>query len=222
MILVVFFSSIVLLPLNGKFLSRVSIAVSERYMLMSHCYRYYYRKLLLLLLLLRLPSQAFSPWYFSRTNSDPHHSSFQLVIIIIIMLLLLLLSPVTGLFPLVLLSNQQWSPSLKLPVPDCNTFRIMFDVPSTAVFCTESTECFPCMASKLFFKPFVTIPVAPVITGITTHFVFHNPCIPIRKLLYLRFSASFCFTYFFAGITPVIIIYVPHFLFLIIIPGLST
>jgi hypothetical protein len=42
----------------------------------------------------------------------------------------------------------------------------MCDVPSTAVFCSESIECFPGMASRFFFKPFVTIPVAPVITGI--------------------------------------------------------
>jgi hypothetical protein len=35
-------------------------------------------------------------------------------------------------------------------------FRIMCDVPSTAVFCTESVECFPGMASKYFFKPSVT------------------------------------------------------------------
>jgi hypothetical protein len=33
------------------------------------------------------------------------------------------------------------------------------------------------MASKLFFKPFVTIPVAPVITGINIRFRFHIRCI---------------------------------------------
>jgi hypothetical protein len=31
----------------------------------------------------------------------------------------------------------------------CSTFRIMCDVPSIAVFCSESIECFPGTASKL-------------------------------------------------------------------------
>jgi hypothetical protein len=42
----------------------------------------------------------------------------------------------------------------------------MCDVPSTAVFCSETIECFPGIASKLFLKLLVTIPVAPIITGI--------------------------------------------------------
>ena len=42
----------------------------------------------------------------------------------------------------------------------------MCDVPSTAVFCNESIECFPGTASKFFLKLLVTIPVAPVITGL--------------------------------------------------------
>jgi len=41
----------------------------------------------------------------------------------------------------------------------------MCDVPSIAVFCSESIECFPGTASKFFLKLLVTIPVAPVITG---------------------------------------------------------
>ena len=42
----------------------------------------------------------------------------------------------------------------------------MCDVPSIAVFCSESVECFPGTASKFFLKLLVTIPVAPIITGI--------------------------------------------------------
>jgi hypothetical protein len=42
----------------------------------------------------------------------------------------------------------------------------MCDVPTIAVFCSESIECFPGTASKFFLKLFVTIPVAPIITGI--------------------------------------------------------
>ena len=48
----------------------------------------------------------------------------------------------------------------------------MCDVPSTAVFCSESIECLPGTASKFFLKPLVTIPVAPIITGIVVHFRF--------------------------------------------------
>jgi hypothetical protein len=39
----------------------------------------------------------------------------------------------------------------------------MCDVPSMAVFCSESIECFPGTASKFFLKLLVTIPVAPII-----------------------------------------------------------
>jgi hypothetical protein len=42
----------------------------------------------------------------------------------------------------------------------------MFDVPNIAAFCSESIERFPGTASKCFLKLLVTIPVAPIITGI--------------------------------------------------------
>jgi hypothetical protein len=45
----------------------------------------------------------------------------------------------------------------------------MCDVPCIAAFCSETTECFPGMASKFFLKPFVTILEAPIITGIIIH-----------------------------------------------------
>ena len=68
----------------------------------------------------------------------------------------------------------------------------MCDVPSIAVFCSESVECLPGTASEFFLKLLVTIPVAPIITGIIVHFRFHIRCIPIHKLLYFNFfSASF-------------------------------
>ena len=59
----------------------------------------------------------------------------------------------------------------------------MCDVPSTAVFCSESIEWFPGIVSKFFFKLLVTIPVAPIITGTIVHFMFHIRCISIYKLL---------------------------------------
>ena len=94
-----------------------------------------------------------------------------------------MLSPVTALFFLVLL-NQRLSPQLRFQISDCSTFRIMCDVPSIAVVGSESIECFPGMASKFFFKTFVTIMVAPFITGIIISFMFHIPCISIHILLY--------------------------------------
>ena len=70
---------------------------------------------------------------------------------------------------------------------------VLCDVPSIAVFCSESIECFPGTASKFFLRHLVTIPVAPIITGIIVHFRFHIRCISIHKLLYFNlFSASFC------------------------------
>ena len=45
----------------------------------------------------------------------------------------------------------------------------MCDVPSIAVFCSESIECFPGAGSKFFLKLLVTIPVAPIFTGIIVH-----------------------------------------------------
>ena len=61
----------------------------------------------------------------------------------------------------------------------------MCDVPSTAVFCSESIECFPGTVSKFFFKLLVTIPVAPIITGTIVHFRFHIRCISIHKILFI-------------------------------------
>jgi hypothetical protein len=43
-------------------------------------------------------------------------------------------------------------PPLKLHVSHCSTFRIKCDVPSIAVCCSESIECFPGIASWFFFK----------------------------------------------------------------------
>ena len=101
------------------------------------------------------------------------------VVQILVLLLLLLLSSssssslVTGLFCLVLLLNQRWSPPLRLQASRCSTFHIMCDVPSIAVFCSESIECFLGTASKFFLKLLVTIPVAPNITSTIVHFSYY-------------------------------------------------
>jgi hypothetical protein len=39
----------------------------------------------------------------------------------------------------------------------------MCDVPSIAVFCSETIECFPGTASRFFLKLLVTIPLTPII-----------------------------------------------------------
>jgi len=76
-------------------------------------------------------------------------------------------------------------PPLTLPVPHCSTFHIMCAVPSTAVYCSESIERSTVMASKSFFKPFVTNPVAQVITAIIIHFTFHARRLSLLWLLLL-------------------------------------
>ena len=59
--------------------------------------------------------------------------------------------------------NQRWSPPLRLQASHCSTFRIMCDVSSTAVFCSESIECFRGMASKFFFKCMIIIIIIIII-----------------------------------------------------------
>ena len=79
----------------------------------------------------------------------------------------------------------------------------------------------PGTASKFFLKLLVTIPVAPIITGIIVHFRFHIRGISIHKLSYFNFfSASFCTTFLSAGTATTISVHVFSFLFLIITSGL--
>jgi len=61
----------------------------------------------------------------------------------------------------------------------------MCNVPSIAVFCSESIERFPGTASKFFLKLLVTIPVAPIITGTIVNFRFHIRYIVLLLLLLL-------------------------------------
>ena len=122
---------------------------------------------------------------------------------------------------LVLLLSLRCSPLLLLQVSDSSTFHIMCDVPSIAVFCSESVECLPGMATKDFLKPFVTIPVAAVVTGIILHLIFHNLCISIHKLSYFSFfSASVCITYSVCGYCHIYQCACFLFLFFVIIYGL--
>ena len=68
------------------------------------------------------------------------------------------MSPVTGLFFPVLLLNQRWSPPLRLQASHCSTFRIMCDVPSTAVFCNEYIYLLLLLLLLLlYFKDFIIV-----------------------------------------------------------------
>jgi hypothetical protein len=42
-----------------------------------------------------------------------------------------------------------------------------------AVFCRESIECCPGIVSRYFCKLLLTIPVAPMITGMTKHYYYY-------------------------------------------------
>jgi hypothetical protein len=93
----------------------------------------------------------------------------------------------------------------------------MCDLSNIAVVCSEHIECFTAMASKFFFKPFVTIPVAPIITGIIIYLMFHIRRIAIRLIFYFLL----CFlllTFLSAGIATSITYML--FLLLITISGL--
>jgi len=88
-----------------------------------------------------------------------------------------------GLLLLALLPNQRLAPQLIYPVSDCITFRIICDVPRTAVFCSVSIEYSPGMASKFFLHPPIIIPMAPLITSKIQHFIFYILYICIQKNL---------------------------------------
>ena len=74
-----------------------------------------------------------------------------ILIVIIMSLLTSLLSPVLQ-YSTVQYSTVQYSSELKFEASGCSTFCIVCDVPSTAVFYSESVECVTGIASKFFFK----------------------------------------------------------------------
>ena len=102
--------------------------------------------------------------YKSSTNKDIYKA----------LLLSLLDSLVTGLFFPVLLLNQRRSPPLRLQASHCSTFRIMCDVPSIAVFWSESIECFPGIVSKCSFKLLVIIIIIIVRDKLQTQYGVRN------------------------------------------------
>ena len=102
---------------------------------------------------------------------------------------------------------------LRLQVSHCSTFLVIRDVTSIAAICNESVECFLGMASKFSFKPFITVPVTAVSTGIITHFMFHICCVCVRQLF--RFSFIYAFAWhFYQLVLPLPSVYVFYLLFL--------
>ena len=71
-------------------------------------------------------------------------------------------------------------------------FCTMRDIPSRTVFFTASIASFSGMASKFFFTPFVTLSVAPVITSIIIHVMYHIHCVSVHKSLYFSFFYASC------------------------------
>jgi hypothetical protein len=67
----------------------------------------------------------------------------------------------------------------------------MCDVPSIAVFCSESFECFPGTASKFFLKLLVTIPVAPTIIGVIVIIIFIIVIVERRVATQLLFRSRY-------------------------------
>ena len=116
------------------------------------------------------------------------------------LLLFVLSSLVTSLFFPVLLLNHQWSPTPKLEASHFSTFRIMRDVPSIAVFCSESIECFPGTASKFFLKLLIIIIIIIIIIITRYGCLCHRHFFPVLLLNQrwsppLRLQASHCSTF---------------------------
>ena len=78
----------------------------------------------------------------------------------------------SGLFSPVLLLNQLWSSPLRLHVLHCKTVRVMCcDVPRIAVFCGETIECFPGVASCCCYYYYYYY---------YCYYYLSFPCVPLR------------------------------------------
>lgn len=96
----------------------------------------------------------------------------------------------------------------------------MCDDPTTAVFCKLATECFPGIIS-IFFKPSVTIPVAPMTTDMMRHFTltvflqsdflhFNLPSVSpflLSFLFLIIMSGTSARTYLFVPLTSTVLLH---------------
>lgn len=126
-------------------------------------------------------------------------------------------------FSLVLYLLNEWCTlPLRLQFSECFTFLVTCDVSSTADICTETTQYFPGIVSRHFHSLLIRNPVAPMITGVIKHWIFHIRWIFILKCLYFNlFSDSFCITFLSGDIATSISKQRLAFLFLLIVFGLS-
>ena len=63
-------------------------------------------------------------------------------------------------------------------------------VPNMAIFCNSLTSWFPDMLPTYFLYDFEMVPVAPIITVITSAFTFHMRCIFIVRSLYFKIISA--------------------------------
>ena len=102
-----------------------------------------------------------------------------------------------------------------------STFRSMCAVTNIAVFCSSLTSCFPGMLLTYFLNDFEIVPVAPIITVITSVFTFHMRCISIVKVFIFYNLLGFFFNHISVSwIATSINIHVPFSLSRIIMSGL--
>ena len=94
--------------------------------------------------------------YIPETNYIPMEYSVAAILLLLFMVLISLVSVLNLLYFYI------------------STFRSVCAVPNVAVFCSSLTSCFPGMLLTYFLNDFEIVPVAPIITGITFVFTFHN------------------------------------------------
>ena len=128
-----------------------------------------------------------------------------IIIIVIVIIIIIIITRYGCLCHRPFLPGTSLEPAV-IPTAQASSFTLQYF--PYYVWCSKysslflvNLECFPGTVSKFFLKFLVTIPVAPIITGIIVHFRFHIRCISIHKHLYFNFfSASFCTTFLSAGI----------------------
>ena len=120
-----------------------------------------------------------------------------IIIIIIIIMFIILLSLVTRHFSPALLLNQRRSPPLNPQVSHCSTLCYVW---CSKCSCLLYWICWmlSCCGFKCFFRPFVTMPVAPAVTGMITHYMFHIRCVTLYTYVNscLLLLLLLLFTYF--------------------------
>ena len=73
----------------------------------------------------------------------------------------------------------------------------MCAMPNMAVLSSSLTSWFPGMLLTYFLNDFEIVPVAPIITGITSVFTFHVRCISIVRSLYFRIFSAYYYYYYY-------------------------